>query len=137
MRHLPARAVPEYISLEEALHIHAVLLDAFGGTPGIRDAGLLESALLRPQTGYYADLIEEAAALWESLATSHPFVDGNKRLAYAVTELFLQSNGVDIDLDNDAIATFIYGHLEAGTFTKQSIETWLRSHVRPFDRGPA
>jgi death on curing protein len=74
--------MPAYITLEEALRIHEVLIREFGGAHGVRDLGLLESALLRPQTGYYADLIEEAAALWESLAMNHPFVDGNKRVAY-------------------------------------------------------
>jgi hypothetical protein len=71
--------MPEYITLDEALRIHEVLIQEFGGAQGVRDLGLLESALLRPQTGYYANLIEEAAALWESLAMNHPFVDGNKR----------------------------------------------------------
>lgn len=116
----------EYITLDEALRIHEVLLAAFGGAAGVRDMGLLESALLRPQTGYYGDLIEEAAALWESLAMIHPFVDGNKRVAYAVLELFLQLNGLDIVPDNITIETFIYRHLEAGTFRKDVLDAWLR-----------
>jgi len=116
----------EYITLDEALRIHEVLLAAFGGAAGVRDMGLLESALLRPQTGYYGDLIEEAAALWESLAMNHPFVDGNKRVAYAVLELFLQLNGLDIVPDNITIETFIYRHLEAGTFRKDVLDAWLR-----------
>lgn len=58
----------EYPALDNALYIHAEQLRLFGGAPGVRDLGLIESALLRPQTGYYADLIEQAAALWESLA---------------------------------------------------------------------
>jgi death-on-curing protein len=122
-----------YVTLEEALRIHDALLQAFGGASGVRDLGLLESALLRPQTGYYNDLLEEAAALWESLAMNHPFVDGNKRVAYAVVELFLQDNGVDILPDNDAIAAFIYGHLEAGTFDKAVIDAWLRANTAPFN----
>jgi death on curing protein len=124
--------VTEYITVDEALRIHEVLIQKFGGAHGVRDMGLLESALLRPQTGYYADLIEEAAALWESLAMNHPFVDGNKRVAYAVTELFLQSNGLDIVRGNDQIETFIYRHLEAGTFRKDVIYAWLRENTGPF-----
>ena len=85
-----------YLTLDEVLRIHELLLDAFGGASGVRDLGLIESALLRPQTGYYADLIEEAAALWESMAMNHGFIDGNKRVAYACLELFLQLNGVDV-----------------------------------------
>jgi death-on-curing protein len=123
--------VTEYITLGEALHIHERLLAAFGGASGVRDLGLLESALLRPQTGYYGDLLEEAAALWESLSMNHPFVDGNKRVAYAVLELFLQLNGFDISTDNLSIETFIYSNLEAGTFAKDVLEAWLRKNTAP------
>jgi death-on-curing protein len=121
-----------YLTIDEALRIHQRLIEAFGGAPGVRDLGLIESALLRPQTGYYADLIEEAAALWESLAMNHGFVDGNKRVAYACTELFLQMNGLDIAEDNNVIEKFIYGHLEAGTFSKAAIDEWLRTHTVPY-----
>jgi death-on-curing protein len=122
-----------YLSLAEVLYIHEVLIREFGGATGVRDMGLIESALLRPQTGYYADLIEEAAALWESLAMNHGFVDGNKRVAYACLELFLQSNGADITASNDATEAFIYSNLEAGTFRKDVLEDWLHSHTAPFD----
>jgi death-on-curing protein len=122
----------EYITMDEALRIHEALIEAHGGASGVRDLGLLESAILRPQTGYYSDLIEEAAALWESLAMNHPFVDGNKRVAYAVVELFLQDNGVDIAPGNKEVETFIYGHLEDGTFTKAEIDAWLRANTIPF-----
>ena len=69
----------EYLTLEDALYIHAEQLRLFGGAEGVRDLGLIESALLRPQTGYYADLVEQAAALWESLAMNHGFIDGNSQ----------------------------------------------------------
>ncbi|HWA20522.1 MAG TPA: type II toxin-antitoxin system death-on-curing family toxin [Devosia sp.] len=121
----------EYVTIDEALRIHEVLIEEFGGARGVRDLGLLESALNRPQTGYYSGVIEEAAALWESLAMNHPFVDGNKRAAYAVTELFLQLSGTDIRPDNKAIETFIYSHLEAGTFNKDVLNAWLRANTEP------
>jgi death-on-curing protein len=124
--------VPLYLTIDEALRIHQRLLQAFGGAAGVRDLGLIESALLRPQTGYYSDLIEEAAALWESLAMNHGFVDGNKRVAYACTELFLQLNGLDIRPGNKVVEEFIYGHLNAGTFRKEIIEAWLRSNTYPY-----
>ncbi len=89
-----------YLTLDEVLRIHELLISEFGGASGVRDHGLIESALLRPQTGYYADLIEEAAALWESLAMNHGFIDGNKRVAYACLEIFLQMNGADMLADN-------------------------------------
>jgi death-on-curing protein len=119
-----------YLTIDEVLYIHEELIAAFGGAKGVRDLGLIESALLRPQTGYYADIIEEAAALWESLAMNHGFVDGNKRVAYACLELFLGLNGVDIAADNAALETFIYSNLEAGTFRKDVLEAWLHQHTK-------
>jgi len=124
-----------YLTLDEVLRIHEVLIREFGGAGGVRDLGLIEAALLRPQTGYYADLIEEAAALWESLAMNHGFVDGNKRVAYACLELFLQLNGTDVTASNDEAERFIYRHLETGTFRKDVIDPWLRGHAAPFASG--
>jgi death-on-curing protein len=71
--------VTHYPTVDEVVTVHFRLIARFGGSLGIRDLGALESALARPQTGYYHDLIQEAAALWESLSQNHPFVDGNKR----------------------------------------------------------
>lgn len=79
----------DFLTLAELLAIHQDQIERYGGSAGVRDLGLLEAALFRPQTGYYADLIEEAAALWESLAQNHPFIDGNKRTAFAATYTFL------------------------------------------------
>jgi len=69
----------DYLTVADVLGMHAVLMQRYGGAPGIRDPGALEAALFRPQTGYYEDIVMEAAALMESLANNHPFVDGNKR----------------------------------------------------------
>jgi len=71
----------DYLTVAEVLAIHADQIERYGGSKGVRDHGLLEAALYRPQTGHYADLVEEAAALWESLSQNHPFTDGNKRTA--------------------------------------------------------
>lgn len=120
----------EYLTLEDALYIHAEQLRMFGGAEGVRDPGLIESALLRPQTGYYSDLVEQAAALWESLAMNHGFVDGNKRVAFASMDIFLGLNGARLEAEADDVITFIYRHLEAGTFRKPLLEEWLREHVR-------
>ena len=119
----------EYLSLDDALFIHAEQLRLFGGAEGVRDLGLIESALLRPQTGYYADLVEQAAALWESLAMNHGFIDGNKRVAFACMDIFLGLNGARLKARPDAVIDFIYRHLEAGTFRKPVLEEWLRAHV--------
>jgi death-on-curing protein len=85
-----------YLNLNEVLEIHRILINRYGGASGIRDLNGLESALYRPQTGYYADTIAEAAALMESIVINHPFIDGNKRVAFAVTDVFLRLNGFKI-----------------------------------------
>jgi len=123
--------VTTYLTIDEVLHIHRELIRVFGGAPGVRDMGLIESALLRPQTGYYSDLIEEAAALWESLAMNHGFVDGNRRVAYACLDLFLGLNGVEVAATNDELEHFIYSNLEAGTFRKDVLEDWLGRDTAP------
>lgn len=82
-----------YPTFEDTVAIHAVLIRRFGGSLGIRDRGALESALARPRSGYYHDVIEQSAALWESLSQNHPFIDGNKRVAVTVTAAFLKVNG--------------------------------------------
>jgi death-on-curing protein len=119
-----------YVTLEDALFIHREQLRLFGGASGIRDHGLIESALLRPQTGYYVDLVEQAAALWESLAMNHGFVDGNKRVAFACLDISLGLNGARLEAEPAEVIAFIYGHLEAGTFKKPVLDEWLRRHVR-------
>ncbi len=124
----PAR---HYLDMEDVLAIHARQIERFGGAPGVRDAGLIEAALARPQSGYYADLVEEAAALWESLTMNHGFVDGNKRVGFAATYTFLRVNGVKIVADAAEATRFVLGHLEAGTFAKDDLDAWLRVHTKP------
>lgn len=119
-----------YLDMEDVLAIHARQIARFGGAPGVRDAGLIEAALARPQSGYYADLIEEAAALWESLTMNHGFIDGNKRVGFAATYVFLRLNGVRIVADAEAATKFVLGHLEAGTFAKDNLDAWLRANTR-------
>ena len=120
-----------YLTLDDVLYLHEEQLRLYGGSPGVRDEGLILSALLRPQTGYYADVIEEAAALWESLAMNHGFIDGNKRVALDATVTFLAINDVEVFGDEDELIAFIYHHLEAGTFRKDVLEAWLHEHTRP------
>ena len=119
----------EYLTLEDALYIHAEQLRLFGGAEGVRDLGLIVTVLLRPQTGYYPDLVEQAAALWESLAMNHGFVDGNSQVAFACLDIFLGLNGARLEADPYQVIAFIYRHLEAGTFRKPVLEEWLREHV--------
>jgi len=120
-----------YLSLDDVHFIHDEQLRLFGGGDGVRDEGLILAAILRPQTGYYADLIEEAAALWESLAMNHGYVDGNKRIAFASTLIFLELNGHRLAETQDNVIAFIYSNLEAGTFNKDVLDAWLRKRVTP------
>lgn len=119
-----------YISVDEAIFIHGVLLERHGGSSGLRDAGALESALVRPQLGYYDDLIAEAAALLESLAINHPFIDGNKRVAFGVVDVFLRINGHRIGCSADDVYAFMIELLETNRFRFEYLEPWLRSIVR-------
>ena len=117
----------DYITTIEALALHAIGLKKYGGSSGIRDIGALESALFRPQTGYYKDIIEEASALLESLAVNHPFIDGNKRVAFAVADSFLRINGYSIKSDSKTIYRKMITLFESGTFEFSYLEPWLRS----------
>jgi death on curing protein len=119
----------DYLTLAEVLAIHADQIERYGGSHGIRDRGLLEAALYRPQTGYYTDLIEEAAALWESLAQNHPFIDGNKRMAFAATYTFLAINGTHLTADAKATYAFITRLYAANDFTFEKLTEWLRANV--------
>jgi len=118
-----------HLSLEEALAVHAGLIARFGGPPGVRDLGLLESALYRPQTGYYADLAEMAAALFESLLMNHPFVDGNKRVAFFATDVFLRLNGWKLEVDADAAHAFLIGLLDEQQCDFEHLLPWIRKSI--------
>ena len=109
--------------------MHAALIKRYGGSPGLRDAGALEAALFRPQSGYYDDLIWEAAGLFESMAMNHPFVDGNKRIAFATVDVFLRVNARRVRATPAAVLKWMRGHLDAGTFNLGNIEPWLRKHA--------
>jgi death-on-curing protein len=119
-----------YLTLAEVLAFHDVLIEEFGGATGVRDLGALESALFRPRTGYYSDVVEEAAALFESLVQNHPFVDGNKRVAFAVMDVFLRVNGQVLEVDDVAAHQHLVGLMEQGALEFAAIDQWLRRHVR-------
>jgi death-on-curing protein len=121
--------VSEFLTLTEVLAIHADQIERFGGAHGVRDRGLLESALYRPQTGYYDGVLEEASALWESLSQNHPFVDGKKRTAFAVTYTFLAYNNFWITADLHETSRFIIGLYETGKFNFDNLNAWLRGHT--------
>ena len=119
-----------YLSIEDAIAFHDDQIKRFGGAEGIRDQGQLASAMFRPQSGYYDDLIAEAAALWESLAINYPFVDGNKRTSLIVTDVFLQLNGLLIDIADDDMWKFMISLLDRGEFKFNNLDIWLRENTR-------
>jgi len=123
------RSSVEFLSTDEVLAIHETLVATFGGVAGVRDAGLLESALFRPQTGYYRDLSEMAAAMFESLLMNRPFVDGNKRVAFFATDVFLRLNGWWIRADADDAHRFLIGLLERHECGFSHLLPWLRAHI--------
>jgi death-on-curing protein len=123
--------VTAYPTVDEVIAVHAQLIARFGGSLGIRDRAALESALARPRSGYYSDLIQEAAALWESLSHNHPFVDGNKRVAVTATAAFLKVNGYRLEFHDTEAFSFLVGLYETGRLRSKELETWLRQHAVP------
>jgi death on curing protein len=123
--------VTEYLSIVEVLAMHEDQIARYGGAAGLRDPGQLEAALFRPQTGYYADLIDEAAALWESLSQNHPFIDGNKRTAFAATYTFLALNGWRLTADAEATYLFMIDLYESQRFNFEALSNWLRQNAKP------
>ena len=120
----------DYLTVADVLGMHTVLMQRYGGATGVRDPGALEAALFRPQTGYYDDVLAEAAALMESLATNHPFVDGNKRIAFAAADVFLRINGYRLRRAPTQIHSEMIQMFESGTFDIAHLDPWLRSFAR-------
>ena len=119
----------QFLSVDEVLEIHSALISRFGGANGLRDKGLLESALYRPQTGYYSDLIEMAAALFESLMNNHPFIDGNKRVAFFSTDVFLRLNGYKLAVEPKAAHAFLMELFETNSCDLEHLTPWIRSAI--------
>jgi death-on-curing protein len=119
-----------YPTIQETLELHEQLIKRFGGSGGVRDLGLLESALLRPQTGYYDTLSLQAAALLQSLIQNHSFIDGNKRVAFATTAIFLRMNGYRLNVEPDAAESFLLGEVIQKKIPIEDIATWLETYMQ-------
>lgn len=117
-------------TLQEILELHEQLILRFGGMAGMRDMGLLESALIRPQTGYYDTLSLQAAALLQSLCQNHCFVDGNKRVAFAGTAIFLRMNGYRLSVKPDDGQSFLIDHVIQKKIALEDIATWLETNMK-------
>jgi death-on-curing protein len=116
-----------YPNKEDVMLMHGILIRQFGGHFGVRDEGALEAALYSPQSGYYPDLISQAAALFESLAINHPFIDGNKRIAFAVMDTFLRSNNMHIDAQSKDLYKKIIQMFEEKELRHEVVDAWLRT----------
>lgn len=122
-----------YLTVAEVIAIHHHQIEEYGGEHGVLNQGALEAAVFRPQTGYYADLSEEAAALFESLVNNHAFLDGNKRVGFASVHTFLLVNGFDLDVTNKAAFDFMIEMITAGKFRFTLLHEWISAHLVPID----
>jgi death-on-curing protein len=130
---------PLFLTRDEVLAQHAEQWRRYGGTPGLRDEGLLRSALAQPEAGFagqwlHDDLAAMAAAYGFHLAQDHPFVDGNKRVAAACALLFLALNGKRVIAPPGALAA-VFLDVAAGKAGKDDLATWLRTHLQPWSGG--
>lgn len=123
----------DFLTVAEVYQMQYLLIERFGGMHGVRDKNAIESAVFRPQTGYYNSPAEEAAALMESLGNNHGFIDGNKRIAFAAADVFLGRNGFFIDVEAKAGHEFICGSMERHEFRFANIAEWIQRHVRPLE----
>ena len=121
----------EYLTVAEVYRMQYRLIELFGGLHGVRDAGAIEAAVFRPQTGYYDSVEEEAAALMESLGMNHGFLDGNKRIAFTAADVFLRRNGFFLEVGTEEGYQFIEGSIARQEFRFGKILTWIREHVKP------
>lgn len=122
------------ISLKEAVAIQEILIEEFGGSKGIRDRSLLESAINRPYQTFdnkelYPSAIEKAAAIIESIVTNHPFIDGNKRVGYVFMRLTLMHDGVDIDATEELRYQFVI-QIAEGKFKFPEIQNWIIQNLK-------
>jgi death on curing protein len=120
-----------YLTVAEVVAIHHYQIEEYGGEHGMLNQGALEAAVFRPQTGYYNDLSEEAAALLESLVNNHPFVDGNKRVGFAAAHTFLLVNGFDFDVGIKAAFEFLMKTIAEGKFRFALLHEWIAAHSVP------
>ena len=122
------------IAFKEVEKIHDILIEKFGGAKGIRDRAALESAINRPYQTFdgrdlYSDPAAKAAAIFESIISNHPFVDGNKRTAYVLMRLILLENGLDIKVGQDKKYDFVIKAAK-GELAFDQISKWIKAHLK-------
>src|SRR5690606_8358256 len=122
------------IDINEVEKIHDILIDKFGGAKGIREKGLLESSINRPFQTFdgqelYPSSVDKAAAIFESIITNHPFIDGNKRTAYVLMRLMLKNHNIDINLGQNDKYDFVI-KAASGQLTFDQIKTWINNNLK-------
>ncbi len=125
---------PEFLETSDVLTIHQILVERFGGMLGIRDEGLLESALSQPKATFFGELLhptihEQAAAYLFHIAKNHPFIDGNKRTAYGAMETFLRLNGYNLALSDDRVYDLVM-RVAQGQMSKEEVAILIRQHLK-------
>jgi death-on-curing protein len=125
---------PRWIAREALIQLHGESIATFGGSLGLRDEALLESALARPRNLFAyepdADIARLAACYGVAIAKNHPFVDGNKRAAFLALGVFLMLNGFRLVADQ-AAATLMMLSVAAGAASEDDLTDWLQRHIRP------
>jgi death-on-curing protein len=121
----------DFLTVAEVYRMQHRLIELFGGRYGVRDKGAVEAAIFRPQTGYYSSIEEEAAALMESFGNNHVFIDGNKRIAFTATDVFLRRNGFYLEVEGIDGHAFIDGSIARQEFRFAQILAWIRQHLKP------
>ena len=126
----------KYLHPKQVLYLYQQIIQQSGGTIGLRDEGLLESAVYRPQASFggqdlYPDLFSKTAALGHSIISNHPFVDGNKRIGFEAMRLMLRLNGYDVHASLEAKFDFVM-EIAKGKLAEQAIADWLKQHSRPY-----
>ena len=130
----------KYLYPKQILYLYEHIIQHSGGTIGLRDEGLLESAVYRPQASFggqdlYPDVSSKSAALGHSIISNHPFVDGNKRTGFEAMRMMLRMNGYDVQASTGTKFAFVISMAE-GKLTEQAIADWLKKHSRPYRGSP-
>lgn len=125
-----AESMMEYLTVAEVYQVQHRLIESFGGLHGVPDKNAVEAAVFRPQIGYCSSIEPAAAALIESLANNHGFLDGNQRIAFTAADVFLRRNGSYIAVDASEGFEFIDGSIERGEFRVSQIQQWIGWHIQ-------
>lgn len=124
---------PDFLRLDDVLRIHADQIERYGGSHGVRDPGLLSSAVDMPRAGFggeymHPTLFDMAAAYLFHIVQNHPFIDGNKRAGTAAALVFLDMNGVEVEITDEALVDHVLA-VAQGLMDKPAIAEFLRAHV--------